>query len=134
MPAGTVFKTGVYDNTVWNPLNPNDPPIEVGYGSLTTDEMFLGVFHLSRGTKTWCLTPSRRTWMVNDLDEEGMHVEAFPNPSASWRGADVNARVFGRTTTWQPSERLSSDDAAACSALSDHDGLFAHRLGAFGRW
>lgn len=42
VPAGTVFKTkGVYDNTVWNPLNPNDPPLDVGYGSLTTDEMFL---------------------------------------------------------------------------------------------
>ncbi|MGB2423662.1 MAG: hypothetical protein ACPH97_02945, partial [Flavobacteriales bacterium] len=42
VPAGTVFKTeGVYDNTVWNPLNPNDPPEEVTYGSLTTDEMFL---------------------------------------------------------------------------------------------
>ena len=26
VPAGTVFKTeGVYDSTVWNPLNPNDP-------------------------------------------------------------------------------------------------------------
>jgi len=42
VPAGTVFKTeGVYDNTVWNPLNPHDPPEEVTYGSLTTDEMFL---------------------------------------------------------------------------------------------
>jgi hypothetical protein len=42
VPAGTVFKTeGVYDNTVWNPLNPHDPPVEVTYGSLTTDEMFL---------------------------------------------------------------------------------------------
>ena len=56
----------VYDNTVWNPLNPNDPPIEVGYGSLTTDEMFLVYFIWADhqpGTKTWCLTPSRRTWM-----------------------------------------------------------------------
>ena len=45
VPAGTVFKTeGVYDNTVWNPLNPNDPPQEVTYGSLTTDEMFLVYF------------------------------------------------------------------------------------------
>lgn len=45
VPAGTVFKTeGVYDNTVWNPLNPNDPPVEVTYGSLTTDEMFLVYF------------------------------------------------------------------------------------------
>ena len=45
MPAGTVFKAvGEYDNTVWNPLNPNDPPETVTYGSLTTDEMFLTYF------------------------------------------------------------------------------------------
>ena len=29
---------------MWNPLNPNDPPIEVTDGSLTTDEMFLVYF------------------------------------------------------------------------------------------
>ena len=45
VPAGTVFKAvGEYDNTVWNPLNPNDPPETVTYGSLTTDEMFLTYF------------------------------------------------------------------------------------------
>jgi len=36
----------IYDNTAQNPFNPSDPPIDVGWGEATTDEMalaFLGV-------------------------------------------------------------------------------------------
>ena len=45
VPAGTVFKSeGEFDNTIWNPLNPNNPPEVVTYGSLTSDEMFLTYF------------------------------------------------------------------------------------------
>ena len=45
VPAGTLFKSeGEFDNTIWNPLNPNNPPEVVTYGSLTSDEMFLTYF------------------------------------------------------------------------------------------
>ena len=104
VPAGTVFKTeGVYDNTVWNPLNPNDPPIEVGYGSLTTDEMFLVYFiwadHQPGDEDLVFDTLEEDLDAVNDLDEEGMHVEAFPNPASSelilsWRGAGSSPAVI----------------------------------------
>jgi len=104
VPAGTVFKTeGVYDNTVWNPLNPNDPPIEVGYGSLTTDEMFLVYFiwadHQPGDEDLVFDTLEEDLDAVNDLDEEGMHVEAFPNPARSeltlsWRGAGSSPAVI----------------------------------------
>ena len=34
-----------YDNTAGNPNNPNDPPIPVGWGEKTTDEMAIGFFY-----------------------------------------------------------------------------------------
>jgi len=45
IPAGAVIKSeGVYDNTVSNEHNPNDPPQDVDAGSTTADEMFLTYF------------------------------------------------------------------------------------------
>ncbi len=42
LPAGTrLYSEGVYDNTSYNHDNPNIPPIDVGAGANTTDEMFL---------------------------------------------------------------------------------------------
>ncbi len=41
-PAGSVLKlTAVYDNSSDNPLNPNSPPVAVGWGEGTNDEMAL---------------------------------------------------------------------------------------------
>ncbi len=40
IPGGSVILiTAEYDNTNFNPLNPNSPPIDVGYGWNSTDEM-----------------------------------------------------------------------------------------------
>lgn len=36
--------SAIYDNTTDNPLNPNDPPIAVGWGDRTTDEMCIVFF------------------------------------------------------------------------------------------
>lgn len=45
IPAGAVIKSeGVYDNTVGNANNPNNPPQNVYLGSTTEDEMFLCYF------------------------------------------------------------------------------------------
>lgn len=45
IPAGAVIMSeGVYDNTVNNEHNPNDPPQDVWNGSTTADEMFLTYF------------------------------------------------------------------------------------------
>lgn len=47
MPIGSqLIGNGVYDNTVANPHNPSDPPIDVYPGLNTTDEMFLIYFHI----------------------------------------------------------------------------------------
>ena len=45
LPAGTTLHSeGVYDNTVNNPHNPSNPPVDVSKGAKTTDEMFLCYF------------------------------------------------------------------------------------------
>ena len=45
IPAGSVLKSeGVYDNTINNHDNPNNPPITVSKGITTDDEMFLCYF------------------------------------------------------------------------------------------
>jgi hypothetical protein len=46
VPAwSTIYGSGVYNNTSDNPHNPNDPPINVGAGENTSNEMFLVYFH-----------------------------------------------------------------------------------------
>ncbi len=40
-----IHGVGIYDNTSNNPHNPNNPPIDIGAGLNTTDEMFLIYFH-----------------------------------------------------------------------------------------
>jgi hypothetical protein len=46
IPANSVIlMEGTYDNTSSNPLNPNDPPVDVGYGWRTVDEMMNLIFY-----------------------------------------------------------------------------------------
>ncbi|HNG93957.1 MAG TPA: hypothetical protein PLB32_14245, partial [Acidobacteriota bacterium] len=42
LPGGTIITaTAIYDNSMANPLNPNNPPKQVEWGEQTTDEMCL---------------------------------------------------------------------------------------------
>jgi hypothetical protein len=42
LPAGTIIEmTAYYDNSVNNPENPSNPPVNVRWGERTTDEMCL---------------------------------------------------------------------------------------------
>ncbi len=46
IPAGSViYMEGTYDNTTANPVNPNVPPLDVGYGWRTVDEMMNLIFY-----------------------------------------------------------------------------------------
>ncbi len=48
IPAGAVIiMEGQYDNTVDNPVNPNFPPLDTGYGWRTVDEMMNLIFYYS---------------------------------------------------------------------------------------
>ena len=98
--AGTVFKTeGVYDNTVWNPLNPNNPPQEVTYGSLTTDEMFLVYFiwsNYQEGDETLVFdTLEEEVDDVTALTHDSPCLDVFPNPTSG----DVSISWTGRAST-----------------------------------
>lgn len=47
LPAGTrVSLVAHYDNSAENPANPHDPPVPVGWGDKTTDEMCIGFLYL----------------------------------------------------------------------------------------
>ena len=46
-PGDEIHAYATYDNTSTNPLNPNNPPVNVSWGDFTTDEMFyLPFFHV----------------------------------------------------------------------------------------
>lgn len=46
IPAGSViYMEGTYDNTSSNPVNPNIPPVDTGYGWRTVDEMMNLIFY-----------------------------------------------------------------------------------------
>ena len=46
LPAGSfVNLVAHFDNSAENPANPNDPPVPVGWGEKTTDEMCIGFFY-----------------------------------------------------------------------------------------
>lgn len=46
LPKGTVLLlVAEYDNTLENPLNPSNPPRDVGYGWNSTDEMMNLIFY-----------------------------------------------------------------------------------------
>ena len=49
LPKGTrIDMIAHFDNSAANPVNPNNPPVRVGWGEQTTDEMCLGFLYLTR--------------------------------------------------------------------------------------
>jgi mono/diheme cytochrome c family protein len=49
LPKGTrIDMIAHFDNSAANPFNPNNPPVRVGWGEQTTDEMCLGFLYLTR--------------------------------------------------------------------------------------
>ena len=52
LPAGSrVDLVAHFDNSVENPANPNDPPVPVGWGEKTTDEMCIGFFYYVKASE-----------------------------------------------------------------------------------
>lgn len=85
IPAGTtIHGKGVYNNTVTNPHNPNNPPQDVGAGLNTSDEMFLIYFHymdymagdeninVDSLTNEFLSTPEKEL--------EASFIQTYPNP------------------------------------------------------
>lgn len=52
LPAGTrVDLVAHFDNSAANPVNPNDPPVPVGWGEKTTDEMCIGFLYYVKASE-----------------------------------------------------------------------------------
>ena len=85
-PTGTIIKgIGVYDNTASNPNNPNSPPIAIGPGLNTSDEMFLVYFHYmlyQAGDETYDLQSLMGAALKDLTKDEIGDVVISPNPSS----------------------------------------------------
>lgn len=84
IPAGSILKSeGVYDNTVNNDENPNNPPQTVTKGWTTEDEMFLCYFiyaDYEAGDENIILDSTLLT-SVPPLSERELNFTLFPNPA-----------------------------------------------------
>lgn len=97
LPANSVIRgEGVYDNTVGNVHNPNNPPIAVYPGLNTTDEMFLVYFHYLP------YLPGDENYDLEELSSLGLtsyditasnSFEVYPNPFET----STTIRILGNT-------------------------------------
>lgn len=87
VPNGsTLHGKGVWNNTVTNPHNPNNPPITVGPGLNTTDEMFLIYYHYmlyQNGDEDIDIDSLTNEYLSFDEEFVGpAEINAYPNPFA----------------------------------------------------
>ena len=84
IPAGSVLKSeGVYDNTLNNHDNPNNPPITVSRGITTDDEMFLCYFifaNYEAGDENILLDSTLITTYTPDFKNQASW-NLYPNPT-----------------------------------------------------
>lgn len=89
VPAGsTIYGKGIYDNTASNPNNPNDPPINVGAGLNTSDEMFLIYYHYmlyQSGDESINIDSLNNEYMIllstlNEDKDKPFGAKVYPNP------------------------------------------------------
>ncbi|MFI5217863.1 MAG: T9SS type A sorting domain-containing protein [Bacteroidia bacterium] len=94
IPAGTtLYAEALYDNTVNNPHNPSNPPVDVSLGEATTDEMMLEYFYfllyqngdenIVVDTATIVQTYNNCTFAlgINNNYPEAGQLSLFPNPA-----------------------------------------------------
>lgn len=99
LPAGsTIYGEGHFDNTSSNPHNPNDPPISVGPGLNTSDEMFLVYYHyLAYQEGDELLDMEELTSMPTFVEEhtaaQSIEVNTYPNPFTESITLDVNYKT-----------------------------------------
>lgn len=85
-PKGsTVYAEAEYDNTTNNPLNPNTPPIAIGWGEKTSDEMYyFPILHTPYKAGDEKLVFGQVTATADPKSEEdGFTARIFPNPMRS---------------------------------------------------
>ena len=71
LPAGTRVKlVAHFDNSAENPANPHDPPIPVGWGEKTTDEMCIGFLVLRQSQRIFAIASGRCCFQLCFLLQE----------------------------------------------------------------
>ena len=89
IPQGSTIKgICIYDNSSDNPLNPNNPPQNMGWGELTTNEMFFcPIYYVpyQEGDENIYLGLEEETALI---EHPSVIVSIFPNPSLDY--IDIN--------------------------------------------
>jgi hypothetical protein len=84
LPQGTSLRgQGVYDNTATNVHNPNNPPITVGPGLNTNDEMFIFYGHYmpyQAGDENHDLEAMVALNLQDFIAEDNPQISVYPNP------------------------------------------------------
>lgn len=87
IPAGAKIRSeGVYDNTMFNPHQPNNPPQDVQIGSLTSDEMFL-TFFIWTGYQPGdedIIIDSTILLNMPEVPKDPINWRTYPNPTNEW--------------------------------------------------
>lgn len=87
LPSGsTIHGKAVYDNTVNNLENPNNPPIDVHAGVNTSDEMFIITYHFmvySPGDEDINVDSLTQVYLSDNtlsVDDKTSTIKVYPNP------------------------------------------------------
>ena len=86
VPGGTTLHgTATYDNTTANPFNPNNPPLAVGLGEGTNDEMFLVYFWYTlyqAGDENIVIDNSGLKNVSKTVMAQNPDMKVYPNPGS----------------------------------------------------
>ena len=103
-PIGTVLKAvGEYDNTAANEHNPNSPPITVGPGLNTNDEMFLVYFHYmvhQTGDENYDMEALMGTTLMEMSSQEKGLIVIAPNPSSNDTKISFDGKIGDNLTVY----------------------------------
>jgi copper type II ascorbate-dependent monooxygenase-like protein len=131
LPAGTMIElTAYYDNSSNNPKNPSNPPIPVGWGERTVDEMCLAIITVKApGTPSLNTIPftssDRGTTSVLTQGGADSTRVGSARVTATTGGAPSGLAIFG----YRPNGILLSEAGVPASRLLSRGRLAAQRTG-----
>jgi len=100
LPSGsTLYGQGIYDNTSTNVHNPNNPPIHVGPGLNTSDEMFIFYNHYMPylpGDENHDLGAMVALNLQEYFSESPSPIRIFPNPFDNYLTLDLTMISFSK--------------------------------------
>lgn len=110
----------IYDNTSSNPNNPSDPPIDVGLGDFTTDEMMLIFFYFTNYEDGDENIMVDSTGWVGVPEVKKVSARVFPNPASTNAEIDLsgfNSKVVHYTIIDVEGRMIMQEAAEATKPL-----------------